>query len=104
MPDVTVDCPKLTFELGQTLATPGALRVLERSGQTPDVFLDRHARGDWGDVCPEDGELNDRALQDGSRLLSVYHTSQGTKLWIITEAIDESGHRAATTLLLPEEY
>ena len=104
MPDVTVDRPKLTFELGQTLATPGAMRVLESSGQTADVFLDRHARGDWGDVCPEDGELNDRALQDGSRLLSAYHTSQGVKVWVITEAIDESGHRAATTLLLPDEY
>ena len=30
--------------------------------------------------------------------------SKGTKLWIITEAADERGHRLATTLLLPEEY
>jgi len=27
----------------------------------------------------------------------------GEKIWIITEAADESGHRAATTILLPSE-
>lgn len=26
------------------------------------------------------------------------------KIWIITEAADEGGERAATTALLPEEY
>jgi hypothetical protein len=37
-------------------------------------------------------------------LLSAYRTSRNTKLWIITEAADDDGNRAATTILLPEEY
>jgi hypothetical protein len=97
------------FSLGQIVATPGALEALQQAGQTPHEFLSRHVRGDWGDVCPEDAALNDQALQDGSRLLSAYRLKDGTKkdgtkIWVITEAADDDGHRAATTLLLPEEY
>jgi len=44
------------------------------------------------------------ALQDGSRILSAYHTSTGQKIWIITEATDDRGQRSATTILLPDEY
>ena len=92
------------FSLGQLLATPGALAALQRAQQTPAEFLMRHSRGDWGDVCAEDKRLNDQSLEDGSRLMSAYLTSDGVKLWIITEAADDAGHRLATTILLPEEY
>jgi hypothetical protein len=92
------------FDLGQIVATPGALEALEESGQTAAFFFDRHARGDWGEVDREDWGLNDLALQDGSRILSAYKTLKAIKLWIITEAADDAGHRAATTILLPDEY
>ena len=95
---------KPKFNLGQILATPGALEALEESGQTPQFFLARHVRGDWGDVCDEDKMLNDQSLVDGSRLLSAYTTLKGKKLWIITEACDDSGHRLASTILRPDEY
>jgi hypothetical protein len=92
------------FPLGQVAATPGALKALAESGQTPAFFLDQHASGNWGVVDEEDWRLNDGALKDGSRILSAYLTLKGKRLWIITEATDDNGHRAATTLLLPEEY
>jgi hypothetical protein len=92
------------FNLGQILATPGALEVLQESGQTPQFFLSRHARGDWGEVGKDDGQLNDQSLIDGSRILSAYRTLKGKRLWVITEAADDNGHRLATTVLLPEEY
>lgn len=95
---------KPKFNLGQILATPGALEALEESGQTPAFFLARHVQGDWGEVCEEDKQLNDQALIDGSRLLSAYTTLKGVKIWIITEAADDQGHRVATTCLLPSEY
>jgi hypothetical protein len=94
----------MKFSLGQLAATPGALEALQESGQTPDFFLARHAAGDWGEVDGEDWALNDESLVDGSRLLSAYRTLRDKKLWVITEAADDDGHRAATTLLLPEEY
>lgn len=89
------------FGLGQIVATPAALQAIESSGQSPADFLRRHAAQDWGDLDDEDKRLNDEAVQDGSRILSAYYTSDGTKLWIITEAEDSRGQRAATTILLP---
>ena len=80
------------------------MEALAESGQNPAFFLGQHASGSWGVVDEEDWALNDEALVDGSRLLSAYLTLKGKKLWIITEAADDNGHRAATTLLLPEEY
>jgi hypothetical protein len=95
---------KSKFSLGQILSTPGALEALEASGQSPQFFLEKHVVGDWGTVCAEDKLANDQSLIDGSRLLSAYKTLKGERIWIITEATDDSGNRSATTILLPEEY
>ncbi len=92
------------FPLGRLAATPGALEAMATSGQTPDFFLARHHAGDWGDVDEEDRRSNDEALAHGGRLLSAYRTLKGVRLYVITEAADDKGHRAATTILLPEEY
>jgi hypothetical protein len=94
----------MKFDLGQMVATPGALEALASAGQEPLYFLERHARGDWGEVDEEDGRLNDESVRDGSRILSAYHTLRGDKLWIITEAEGDDGRRASTCILLPDEY
>ena len=87
------------FTLGHLVATPGALSAIERAGQSPSVFIDRHLANDWGEVCGDDWNLNDQALEDGDRLLSAYRTSKGERIWVITEA-----DRSSTCILLPEEY
>jgi hypothetical protein len=87
------------LELGLMHATPGALRALERAGQTPFEFLSRHAAGDWGEASADDRAENELSLQEGFRVLSAYTLSTGVKIWVITEA-----DRSLTTLLLPEEY
>lgn len=87
------------FTLGQVVTTPGALAALERAEQNPLEFLTRHMNGDWGEVGPEDLAENELSLRKGFRLMSVYTTKDGEKLWVITEA-----DRSASTLLLPEEY
>jgi hypothetical protein len=92
------------FKLGQVVATAGALEALDKAGQQPWQLLVRHVQGDWGDLDAEDRLLNDEAVKDGSRILSSYTLKTGVKLWVITEAEDEQGNRAATTLLLPDEY
>lgn len=92
------------FSLGQTLATPGALQAIEESGQAPSDFIARHVSGDWGDLSEEDKRLNEISLKVGSRIFSVYRTANGVELWVITEGTDEAGKRAATTIVLPEEY
>ena len=92
------------FPLGQVVATPGALEALQRNHTTGLEFLQRHARGDWGDLSNEDRQANEEALHSGARILSSYLLTDETKLWIITEAADKRGNRTATTLLLPDEY
>ena len=51
------------------------------------------------DINPGDRGANEQALQDDARIFSVYATSKGVKLWVITEA-----DRASTCILLPDEY
>ena len=87
------------FPLGQTVATPGALRALQEAGQSPAEFLARHVSADWGEICAEDGKLNDGAVVNGERVLSAYRTARNVRLWVITEA-----DRSSTCILLPEEY
>lgn len=89
----------MSFPLGRVVATPGALHALEEARQQPTVFLSRHRSRDWGEVSRDDAKANDLALEEGTRLLSVYQTSKGERLWIITEA-----DRSSTCILLPEEY
>jgi len=94
----------MKFPLGDIVATPAALRAIQDAGQDPDFFLDKHSAGDWGEVDGFDRRANDEALVSGDRLLSAYRTLKNVRLWIITEAEDDKGNRAATTLLLPEQY
>jgi hypothetical protein len=90
-----IACP--TFPLGQLVATPNALEHITQN----DIMaaLQRHVTGDWGDISAEDKLLNDRAVVEGTRILSAYRAANGTKFWIITEA-----GFSATTILLPEDY
>jgi hypothetical protein len=87
------------FDLGQLVATPGALAALEKTGQNPMEFLSRHVTGDWDELPEEDKAENRFSLEKGFRLLSSYRTAAGDKVWVITES-----DRSVTTLLLPEEY
>ena len=91
------------FDLGQAVATPGALDLLARLGVRPAVLLARHASGDWGDVSIEDSRSNESAVADGDRILSAYQIGD-ERVWILTEAVGDDGRRAATTILLPDEY
>lgn len=83
--------------LGRTLITPGASASIPEADVVAAVG--RHARGDWGEVSPEDQAENELSLAEGFRLLSAYTSSAGVRFWVITEA-----DRSATTVLLPEEY
>ena len=89
--------PVAKFRIGRILSTPHALESLTQEGIL--LGIQRHQAGDWGDLSDEDRAANDRALVEGSRILSAYRAANGTKFWIITEA-----DRSATTVLLPEDY
>lgn len=87
------------FKLGRVVITRGCAARLDELGVWPGEFVARHASGDWGDIHPDDVGLNEQALEQGERLMSVYPLSDGGRVWVITE-----WDRSYTTLLLPEEY
>lgn len=85
------------FQLGQVVITAGAKESLNRIDITN--ALNRHTAGDWGELDPEDKEINDQAVIDPAMILSAYRSIDKTKFWIVTEA-----NRSVTTVLLPSEY
>lgn len=87
------------FPLGQIVATPAALELLEAHNVSPQSLLERHESGDWGVLCSEDHESNEQALKYGDRLFSSYPMGDNEKVWIITEY-----DRSVTTILLPDDY
>jgi hypothetical protein len=87
------------FNLGQLVATPGALAEMEASGDSLVSYLNRHVAGDWGELDKQDQRENELALTHDLRILSAYTLSSGVRIWIITEA-----DRSSTCVLLPEEY
>jgi hypothetical protein len=96
---------KAKFELGQVVATQGALAALEDANQSALPFVQRHQQGDWGDICKEDKKLNDEAIafegdiDKQNRVMSSYMTNKNVKIWIITEY-----DRSVSTVLLPSDY
>lgn len=90
---------RFKFPLGRLLATPAAIKVVEEAGIDLFSLVVRHGSGDWGEVCREDAEENERSVRNGWRILSAYAVRHEAKVWILTEA-----DRSCTTILLPEEY
>jgi hypothetical protein len=62
--------PIKLFDLGQTVATPGALAACSREYMLE--CLGRHISGDWGCVDAEDRKANFDAMFSGERILSAY--------------------------------
>jgi len=94
------------FHLGRVVITPAARDQLAAMGLSPNTYLTRHRRNDWGDLSADDAALNGAALADGNhRLFSSYHLDpeaddpEANRLWIITEH-----DRSVTTILLPSDY
>ncbi|KGC66141.1 putative type I restriction-modification system methyltransferase subunit [Burkholderia pseudomallei] len=96
-PASTQSPPRL--RLGQLLATPAAAAALAAAGVSVFTLLNRHARGDWGDLSEEDHHQNNLAAITGQRVLSSYELPNGQKVWVLTE-----WDRSVTTILLPDDY
>ena len=107
--------PKTTcFVLGELIVTAAARRALSEAAVPVIELLDRHQRGDWGQVDELDRRQNELGIRLGLRIRSAYavdtnrsaQVPQGVlappifveTVWIIT-----SPDRRRTTVLLPRE-
>ena len=95
------------FKTGPIVMTIGIKEIVDSGTPAADAIqkcLERHCRGDWGDLCDDDKAMNDESLEAEKNggwtdsLFSSYETDFGN-IYIITEC-----DRSVTTILLPEEY
>lgn len=74
------------FKLGTIEIEPRASMVLGRSGQDAGIFLQRHAKGDWGDLSDREKFENEYRLKKGDFVRSCYRTSLGESVLVSTTA------------------
>ncbi len=111
---MTIITTAALFPLGNVVATPNALALLQATQSSTALLLNRHMHGDFGDLHADDLQQNLDAIKNSdARILSVYRlvsptvlkatpTNERNKLdtvWIITE-----WDRSVTTVLCPHDY
>ena len=54
------------FETGPIVSTMGIREIMLSNTEAADTIqrcLERHMNGDWGDLCDEDKQMNENALE-----------------------------------------
>jgi hypothetical protein len=89
------------FRIGETILSPGVRAIVDAdpiAAVSLNAFVRLHQNGNWGTVSSEQVSENERALQDGGPVRSIY-ALQSQTIWIVTDAEP----RDTTRVLLPEE-
>jgi|GEM_PF-1413730 len=89
------------INLGRILISKGVAE-LARENKKFTAFLkeslDRHRKGDWGEMSDEVRRLNNLNLGINTRLFSSYESKGFPEIWITTEP-----DRSFSTIMLPDE-
>ena len=91
----------MKFELGKVVQTQGIYTECEKNitfEKEVLISFNRYINGDWGDLTPNDKQMNEFALDSNDRILAKYKTCV-KPIYIITEA-----DRSVTTILFCDEY
>ncbi|SDC41141.1 hypothetical protein SAMN05192589_102137 [Paracidovorax valerianellae] len=86
------------FPIGALVYSEGVYRLVREGRLDPLPYVQRHMRGDWGDVSDEDWHANHAALPAGERLGSFYVVTRELNLHVFTLP-----DRSATHVVLPSE-
>lgn len=88
------------FDAGNVYITASVSEYMKQHSLDHDIvrLINRHIRGDWGELPEDDKEANDLAIKQNTRILSK-HKLKDEYVYIITEA-----DRSYTTILFPHEY
>lgn len=90
------------FELGRVVTTCGVAEKMQNDisfGIGVVDALERHSKGDWGNISDDDRDVNNEAVKNGDDGIMSSYTIGSTEIWIMTE-----WNRSVTTVLFPEEY
>ncbi len=89
------------FRVGETILSDAVRAIVEAdpiAATSLNAYVRCHQNGQWGRVSQEHAADNERALEAGDPVTSVY-ALQGRTIWIITDAEP----RDVTRIMLPEE-
>ena len=78
--------PTILFNPGAVLATADALRALEFNEVTPQRLVNRHIRGDWGELpkcARRENEM--QALTGNGAITSRYRLDDGELVMVVTD-------------------
>jgi hypothetical protein len=106
-PDQICDEPPALFALGNVVATPAALALIQEHSASVPQLLNRHQTGDWQELCEQDRDANWQAVFTGERVLSAFNLGSAdrpAKIWVISEEHQPVQMYSVTTILLPDDY
>lgn len=89
---------RLLFPIGALFFSEGIGRLMDEGRLDPRPFLQRHTRGDWGDISDDKWQENNAALLSGKRLDSFYVVTRDISIRIFT-----ASDRSETCIVLPSE-
>ncbi|HHK9608358.1 hypothetical protein UXO16_20165 [Enterobacter hormaechei] len=89
---------RLLFPIDTLIFSQGVDRLMREGQLDPMPYLQRHIRGDWGDVTDDMWQENNAALASGEPLGSLYIVTRELTIRIFTEA-----DRSVTHVMLPSE-
>lgn len=104
--------PHIDFEVGEIRLSKGVTQLASDQKIYPQFFLYRHFRRDWGDVGEDGKRANDEAVENGSKILSIYDMPVGEEekltICVVTEAEVPAqsfvkAHRSHTLVMTQEE-
>lgn len=93
------------IQLGRVFITRNVLDECSDLMAELHRFLSQHLQCCWGQAL--DLEANEMALVHGGRVLSVWTTSKGHEIWILTEGLlrgGMKGEHTLSTILFPRDY
>lgn len=93
--------PKKSFETGQLVSTEGIASACESDkefNKEVSQALKKYMCCNWGDSEADDKALNDRAVENGEKIVACYETSKGLVF------IDTDAERKCTTIMFADEY
>ncbi|MCC4595451.1 hypothetical protein NRY95_05630 [Xanthomonas campestris pv. phormiicola] len=88
----------LLFPIGALIFSQGIDRLMREGRLDPLPYLQRHMRGDWGDIADDKWQENNAALKSSDRLDSWYVVTRELTIRIVTEA-----DRSETHIVLASE-
>ena len=87
------------FPLYTVHVSPAAVQAFFQNEANVLDLLGRHQSGDYGELCYDDQQVNEKSIKQGGRVLSSYPLPDGTVIWI-----DTAAGWAETSVYVREEY